>query len=361
MTITSLFIVAGLLGQPTAHPPVDGYPPRRPAAPPLRVVTSLTTYGAIAREIVGDKGTVTSIAQGNEDPHFVQPKPSFIAVLRDADLFVTTGLDLELWVPALLDRAGNRKIMENGPGYVPAYRGINLLEVPTSLSRSQGDIHVDGNPHIHTDPLNGIIIARNILAGLQRVSPENAQLFASREQDFERRVLEATMGPRLVEVLTPTTAYELLRSEKLYDFVANQKYQGQPLLDQLGGWLKQSQAFRGKQMACYHKEWAYFSNRFKVECITYIEAKPGIPPTPRHVQEVIQLMKQRKIPVLFASNYFDRKQIQQVAERTGARGVVVPENTGGAPGVNTYFDLVNVWVGSLAAGFQGLAVNTGAR
>jgi zinc/manganese transport system substrate-binding protein len=354
MSLTSLLLLTGLFN-PGASPL-----PRFPASPPVKVVTSLTTYGAIAREIVGDRGTVTSIAQGNEDPHFVQPKPSFVAVLRDADLFVTTGLDLELWVPALLDRAGNRKILEGGPGYVPAYQGMTLLEVPTSLSRSQGDIHVDGNPHIHTDPLNGIIIARNILAGLKRVSPENAQLFASREQDFEKRVLQATMGPRLVEVLTPATAYELLRSDKLYDFLARQKYQGKPLLDQLAGWLKQSQAFRGKEMACYHKEWAYFSNRFKVECVTFIEAKPGIPPTPGHVQEVIQLMKQRKIPVLFASNYFDRKQIQQVAERTGAKAVIVPENTGGAPGVNTYFDLVNSWVGSLATAFQDLALKSGA-
>src|SRR4030095_14578712 len=110
MSLTSLLLLAGLLHTGASHPPVDGYPPRFPAddpAPPLRVVTSLTTYGAIAREIVGDKGTVTSIAQGNEDPHFVQPKPSFVAILRNADLFVTTGMDLELWVPALLDRAGN--------------------------------------------------------------------------------------------------------------------------------------------------------------------------------------------------------------------------------------------------------------
>src|ERR671932_1490603 len=171
--------------------------PRFPASPP-KIVTSLTTYGAIAREIVGDKGTVTSIAQGDEDPHFVQPKPSFVAVLRDADLFVTTGMDLELWVPALLDRAGNRKIIDGAPGYVAAFKGIDLLEVPTSLSRAQGDIHVDGNPHIHTDPVNGIIIARNILAGLQRVSPENGSFYAQREQDFEKRVLEATMGTTLV-------------------------------------------------------------------------------------------------------------------------------------------------------------------
>ncbi|HEX7336411.1 MAG TPA: metal ABC transporter substrate-binding protein, partial [Gemmatimonadales bacterium] len=330
------------------------------AAPPLRVVTSLTTYGAIAREILGDRGTVSSIAQGDEDPHFVQPKPSFVSLLRDADLFVTTGMDLELWVPALLDRAGNRKILEGGPGYVSAFKGIDLLEVPTSLSRSQGDIHVQGNPHIHTDPLNGIVIARNILEGLKRVSPGNAAAFEEREKDFEKRVLEATMGKTLVDVLTPATAYQLLKGGKLYDFLGKQKYQGKPLMDRLGGWLKQGEVFRGKEMACYHKEWAYFSRRFDVNCITYIEAKPGIPPTPRHVQEVIALMKQRKTPVLFASNYFDRKQIQQVAQRTGARAVIVPENTQGAPGVDTYFDLVNTWVGSLAAAFKDMALSTGA-
>jgi zinc/manganese transport system substrate-binding protein len=119
--------------------------------------------------------------------------------------------------------------------------------------------------------------------------------------------------------------------------------------------------FRGKQMACYHKEWAYFSREYKIDCVTYIEAKPGIPPTPGHVQEVIALMKGQKIPVLFASNYFDRKQIEQVAERTGAKAVIVPENTEGAPGVHTYFDLMNTWVSSLATAFHDLALTSGAR
>src|SRR3954452_22225658 len=354
MIFTPLLLITGLLGTTAPQP-------RSPAASPPKIVTSLTTYGAIAREIVGDKGTVTSIAQGNEDPHFVQPKPSFVAVLRDADLFITTGMDLELWVPALLDRAGNRRIIDGAPGYVAAFKGIDLLEVPTSLSRSEGDIHVDGNPHIHTDPLNGIIIARNILAGLKRVSPENSAFYDDREKDFEKRVLEATMGSSLVDILTPATAYELLRTNKLFDLLNTQKYNGKPLSSQLGGWLNQGEAFRGKDMACYHKEWAYFSRRYQVNCVTYIEAKPGIPPTPGHVQEVIKLMRDQKVPVLFSSNYFDRKQIEQVAERTGARAVIVPENTEGAPGVNTYFDLMNTWITNLAAGYHDVALNSGAR
>jgi zinc/manganese transport system substrate-binding protein len=338
MLIASLFI-AHLLGGPSAAP--------------VKIVTSLTTYGAIAREIVGDRGTVTSIAQGDEDPHFVQPKPSFVAVLRDADLFVTTGMDLELWVPALLDRAGNHKVSEGGPGYVAAYQGIALLEVPTNLSRAAGDIHVDGNPHIHTDPLNGMIIARNILQGLKRVAPENAAFFAQREQEFEKKVLEATMGPELVGILTPATAFDLLKNDKLSDFLAQQKYQGKPLSDRLGGWLKEGQLLQGKEVACYHKEWAYFSHRFGVNCAQYIEAKPGIPPTPGHVQEVIAYMKEHKLQVLFASNYFDRKQIETVATRTGAKAVIVPENTEGAPGVHTYVDLVTTWIRGLTAAFNG--------
>ena len=325
--------------------------PAHPAAP-IRIVTSLTTYASIAREITGDRATVAAIGQGDEDPHFVQPKPSFVAMLRDADVFVTTGMDLELWVPALIDRANNRKTSEGGRGYVTAYTGITLLEVPVDLSRSQGDIHIAGNPHIHTDPLNGIIIARNILTGLQRVSPENSAYFAEREQDFERRVLEALIGPELVQILTPATAFTLLKTEKLDEFLAKTPYQGKPLAARLGGWLKQAEPLRGKEMVCYHKEWVYFSNRFKIACVEFIEAKPGIPPTPRHVEEVITLMRERKIRALFASNYFSRRQIQQVAEKTGATAVIVSENAEGVPGVHTYFDLVNSWITALVAVYK---------
>src|SRR5437867_4195239 len=132
------------------------------AASPVRVVTTLTSYAAIAREVAGDRAVVTSIALGDENPHYVQPKPSFVPTLSQADVFVTTGLDLELWVPALLDKANNPKVTEGGPGYVAAYAGIDLLDVPTSFSRAQGDIHVYGNPHIWTDPLNAVQIARNL-------------------------------------------------------------------------------------------------------------------------------------------------------------------------------------------------------
>ena len=195
---------------------------------PLKIVTSLPTYAAIAREVVGDRGTVTAIGQGDEEPHFVQPKPSFVPMLGSADLFVTTGLDLELWVPALLDKAGNPRVSEGGPGYVAAYAGVLLLEVPTSVSRAQGDIHVYGNPHLHTDPINAIIIARNIAAGLARVAPQDSGAFAERERDFERRVLVALYGEDLVRILTPEGLMRLARDRGEWDFFQRNRYQGQP-------------------------------------------------------------------------------------------------------------------------------------
>jgi ABC-type Zn uptake system ZnuABC Zn-binding protein ZnuA len=322
-----------------------------PPAAPVKVVTSLTTYAAIAREIVGDRGTVSSIAVGDENPHYVQPKPSFVPTLARADLFVTTGLDLELWVPALLDKAGNSRVTEGGPGYVAAYSGIDLLDVPTSFSRTQGDIHVYGNPHIWTDPLNAVQIARNILAGLKRVAPADAEYFTAREKDFEDRIYKALFGPELVQLLGGQTLADLDRQDKLFDFLKARQYQGAPLYNRLGGWLKQALPFRGTQVACYHKEWDYFSREFEVNCFDYIEPKPGIPPTPRHVQEIIVGMKEKHIPVLLSTNYYDRNQVQEVAQRTGAKAVIVPSNTGGAAGVTSYFDLMNLWITELGRAF----------
>jgi len=332
MILQALTLAAAVAGPPTAQ---------------VKVVTSLTTYGAIAREVVGDRGTVMSIAQGDEDPHYVQPKPSFIALLRDADLFVTTGLDLEVWVPALLDRAGNRRVQPGNPGYVAAFQGIDLMEVPASVDRSQGDIHAAGNPHIHTDPLNALLIARNVLAGLKRVDPTNAAYYEEREAAFEKTTLEQLIGPELVGLLTPARAFDLLRSEKLLSFLESTNYQGAPLATRLGGWLKEAAPLRGQEMACYHKEWSYFSRRFGIECVEYVEPKPGIPPSPGHVRKLIELMQQRHIKALFAANYYPRSQVDRVAERTGAAPVVVAENTHGAPGIETYADLVNGWLSGL--------------
>lgn len=323
------------------------------AAQQLRIVTSLTTYASIAREIAGDRASVVAIARGDENPHFVQPRPSYVVELKRADLFVTTGLDLELWVPTLLDKAGNTRVREGGAAYVTAYPGIDLLDVPASVSRAAGDIHLFGNPHIWTDPANAILIGANILAALQRVDPAHADEYGRRFAAWRDRVLRAYAGDELVDLLGADVVLDLARKNGLWEFVSTQQYQGQPLARRLGGWLAAMAGMRGKEMVCYHKEWDYFSRAFGVPCVDYIEPKPGIPPTPRHVNEIISLMRERGIRVLFSTNYYDANQIRSVAARTGATPVSVPSNTEGAKGTDTYVDLVSLWIRELAAAFAG--------
>ena len=339
-TLTSI-VVALAAGLPPAM--------RAQTERPLKVVTTLPTYAAIARAVLGDRGTVTAIAQGAEEPHFVQPRPSFVPLIAGADVFVTTGLDLELWVPALLDKANNPRVSEGGRGYVAAYAGVPLLEVPTTLSRSQGDIHIYGNPHIHTDPINTILVARNIAAGLVRVAPRDSAYFAAHADAFAHHILDALYGPELVRIVTPGTLLDLALARTEWAFFQRTVYQGAPLASRLGGWMRQAEPLRGREMVCYHREWVYLSARFDIPCAEYLEPKPGIPPSPRHVQEVIELMRARHIPIVFSPNYFDRRQTREIAARTGATAVTVAAQVEGAPDVSTYDDLVNLWIRELVA------------
>lgn len=323
----------------------------------LSVIATLPTYAAIARELVGDLATVEAIARGDEDPHFVNPRPSFAARVQRADLFVVTGLDLELWVPAILDRANNSAVDQGGMGHVVAFSHIKLLDVPEGVSRAGGDVHVFGNPHIHTDPINGIIIARNIVDGLKRVDQKNAAAYETKLADFEARVMERLFGRQLVELLGAETIFPLARTYQLWTFLQSQTYQGKPLTEYVGGWLAQGSAFRGQHMVCYHKNWAYFSARFGIDCAMYVEPKPGIPPSPSHVRAVIDFIEAEHIPVLFAANYFSRNQVERVASSAGIKAIVVPEHVEGEAGIDDYFTLVDTWVSRLAAAYEGSASN----
>jgi ABC-type Zn uptake system ZnuABC Zn-binding protein ZnuA len=320
----------------------------------LYVVTTLPTYAAIARELVGDLAEVEAIARGDEDPHFVSPRPSFAAKVQRADIFVITGLDLELWVPAILDRANNSSVDEGGLGHVVAFSRVKLLEVPENVSRSGGDVHVFGNPHIHTDPINGITIAQNIANGLKRIDPANAVTYEANLADFERRITAHLFGERLVALLGAETILPLARQYQLWDFLEGQSYEGKPLTEYLDGWVAEASIFRDRRMVCYHKNWAYFSARFRVECAMYVEPQPGIPPSPSHVARVIEFIEQENIGVLFAANYFSRSQVERVADRAGIRALIVPEHVDGEEGVDDYFTLVDTWVTRLATVYEGL-------
>jgi ABC-type Zn uptake system ZnuABC Zn-binding protein ZnuA len=319
---------------------------------PVRVVASLPVYGSIAAAIGGDQVEVSSIADPREDAHFVRPKPSFAADLRRADLFITTGLDLELWVPALLDRAGNAKVSEGGPGYVTAYSGVRLLDVPATADRAGGDIHIYGNPHIYTDPLNAIIAARNITIGLKKVAPERAAAWERGLATFTEQIYRRLYGDALVGVVGGEQLAQLSRAGKLDSFLETTQYEGQPLAARLGGWLAAARVFKGERIVCYHKDWAYFEERFDVHCLEYIEPKPGIPPTPAHVARIINLMREQRVGVLVAAEYFGRNRVETVAQRAGASVVMLPFQTGSGS-VGDYFDLVDVWVNALAQAFRG--------
>jgi ABC-type Zn uptake system ZnuABC Zn-binding protein ZnuA len=336
-------ITTTLLGMPAG--------PGSVARTPLRVVATLPVYAEIAREIGGAEVEVSSIANPNEDAHFVRPKPSFALDLRRADVFITTGLDLELWVPVLLDRAGNSQVLEGGRGYVTAYTGVALLDIPVAADRSGGDVHIFGNPHLTTDPLRTVQVARNITTGLKRVAPDRAAVFDAGLQRFTDRIYSKLFGDRLVELVGGSTLEQLANNGTLFSFLEQQQFEGHPLLSDLGGWLAQATPFRGKSMICYHKNWAYFEDRFQVTCADYVEAKPGIPPTPGHVAHLINRMKTEHLDVLFAAAYFDRSKVETVAQRGGATLVQAPMMPGARPGVDDYFTLVDTWVRELAAAF----------
>ncbi len=313
----------------------------------IHVVTTLSDYAAIAREIGGDRIEAKAIVPPAADPHFIKPKPSYALMLRKADLFVSTGLDLELWAPVLVNKSGNHRIVDGGPGYVSASHGIDLLQKPASLERSGGDIHIYGNPHIQTSPINAMIIARNIATGLCKVDGEGCPVYTKNLQLFQDRLARRLYGDALVDLLGTDALNPLAAKGRLIPFL-----QEHGLMDKLGGWLAEGLPFRGQKIVCYHKNWVYFTTLFGLDVADYVETKPGIPPTARHVADLIRKIKAEHIRVLLAANYFEKRKPQMIADRTGIIPVIVPTSVGGEPGIDTYSDLVDCWVGRLREAFE---------
>jgi len=317
----------------------------------LKVVTTLSTYADIARKIGADKIDVSFIVPGNQDAHFVRPKPSYAVRMNKADLFVSTGLDLELWAPTLVDMSKNPKIRSGQPGYVSASDGIELLDKPDVLSRSEGGLHIYGNPHIITGALNFKTIAENITIGLEKNDPANGDFYRQNLQKFRRNVDEHIFGKKLVQLMGGKMLSQLALKNRLIDFLQSKTYKDKKLIDYLGGWLKQGMIFRGKKLVSYHKNWIYFKQLFGIEVIGYVEPKPGIPPSPRHVEELVQEMKKNRVKVLLAANYFSEQKVKEICAKVGAIPVIVPMGVGGAPGAEDVFKLVDLWVFELHKAF----------
>lgn len=317
----------------------------------VRVITTSSSYKPIVEYIGGDRVEVSYIIKGYQDPHIVRPKPSLALELAKADLLVATGLDLEAWLPALQDMSGNKKIMSGQVGYVSVNVGIAVMEKPKSLDRSEGDVHIFGNPHIHTSPLNGKVIADNITIGLKKVDPQNGALYEANLKKFRQEIDRRLFGEELIKLLGGKTLERLAVKGQLYSFLEKKKYKGKPLIDSLGGWMKQAQPLRGKKIVCYHKNWPYFVSLFGIKVVGYMEPKPGLPPSPGHVASLIETMRREDVKVVLAANYFDAGKVKRVTEKTNARPVVVALSVDGQEGMNTFFDQYNIWIGALVKAF----------
>jgi len=318
----------------------------------INVVTTLTTFGDIAKQIGGDKVDVSSIVKGNEDAHHVRPKPSFAVQLSKADLFVSTGLDLELWAPTLIDMSKNKNIRSGQSGYVSASSGIELLDKPTVSSRSEGGLHIYGNPHIYTSPLNYKNVAENIAIGLKKIDSKNSDYYQRNLETFINKIDEKLFGKKLVKLMGGKLLTKLAHNGKLITFLEKKEFKGEKLINSLDGWLKRSLKFRGSKIVNYHKNWVYFNDLLGLEPIEFVEPKPGIPPSPKHVEELIQNMKKNDVKVLIAASYFNKSKVEDICSIVGAKPVILPVHVNGNEKVTDVFKLFDFWISSLEKAFD---------
>ena len=283
------------------------------AAEKLNVVTTTEDGASITREVGGDRVTVTSIGKGYQDPHFIEPKPSFLLLLKRADLLEVIGLELEIgWLPPLLDQSRNNDIRPGQKGYLDLSQGVEILERPSgNVNRSMGDVHPLGNPHYWLDPANAVRMAIEISAKLTELRPADGPYFAQRLQAFKVRMNDANKR-----------------------------------------WLAQMAPYRGAKIITYHPSWPNFARHFSLQVAGTVEPKPGIPPSPSHTLEIINLIKDQKIKVIVMEPYFDRKTPDFIAEKTGAKVVVLYPSVGGKAGLDDYFKLFDYDLNELVKALQ---------
>src|SRR5438309_5824947 len=278
----------------------------------LNVVATLPDFGSLAREIGGDKVDVTVLAKATEDPHFVDARPSFVVSLRNADVLIDGGAELEIgWLPPLLQNARNPKIDIGKPGRVVASEGIRLMNVPTNVTRAAGDVHALGNPHFTTDPIIAKAIAQHIAQAFSAIDSANAATYNANSKKFE-----ATINAKLQQ------------------------------------WGAALLPFKDQNVVAYHDSWPYFAHRFGIKIDIFLEPKPGIPPSPSHLAEVINQIKAQHIKAIIVEPFHDRKIAEKVASSTGAKIVEFSQFQGGLPGTDSYVKLIDTLVSRLAAALK---------
>jgi zinc/manganese transport system substrate-binding protein len=284
-----------------------------PGAAQLRVVTSTTDLHDIARAVGGDKITATHIGRGYEDPHFIQPKPSFILQLQKADVWAYVGLDLEIgWMPLLLDGAKNSKIRAGGSGHLNVSTVIPVLDVMRgNVDRSQGDVHPLGNPHYWLDPDNARKIAKLFRDKFAELDAENAPAYDANLKAWEAKLDAAEAG-----------------------------------------WKDELAVLKGKPIVAWHTSWRYFAAYTDVNIAGFIEPKPGVPPSASHLASLIRTMKEKGVKVIIMEPFYDRKTADKVARETGAKVLVLPPSVGGLKGLDDYISVMRHDIQALATALK---------
>ena len=278
----------------------------------LNVVATTSDLGALAREIGRDKVEVTSIAKPTEDPHFVDAKPGFIVKLNKADLLIEGGCHLETgWLPPLITGARNRKILEGSSGHLVVSAGISILEAPAALDRAMGDVHPFGNPHFMLDPLNGKIVAAHICDRLCQIDASNCSYYKDNLKDFIKRL-------------------ELKLSE----------------------WQKAMEPLRGAKIVTYHKTFPYLAQRFNLSVVGTLEPKPGVPPSPSHINTLIRHTKDEGVRLVLIEQFRERKVPEFVASQTGATVVVLPIMVGGEKAAGDYLAFFDYTINQIVSAFK---------
>jgi zinc/manganese transport system substrate-binding protein len=285
----------------------------RPAPAAVRVVATTEDLASLARAVGGDKVAVVALAKGYQDPHFVDPKPSFILEVSRADLLIVVGRDLEIgWLSPLINSSRNAKVQPGANGYLDASSNVRILEIPTGqITRAMGDVHPQGNPHYWLDPGNGRRIAQTIKDKLNQLSAGDRAYFEQRYADFDKRLAAAESR-----------------------------------------WDAAMAPFKGTKIVTYHRSWPNFMERFGLNVIGYVEPKPGIPPTTSHTLQLIDEMKRQGAKVIVVEPYFDLKTPKAIAQQVGGEVLVLAPSVGGSKEATDYVGLFDYNVNMMTAALK---------
>ena len=275
----------------------------------LKVATSLSDLASVAQFVGGAHVTATSLCKGYEDPHFVPAKPSLMKAIQNADVFVSVGLELDGgWLPLVIPGSRNPKIQPGAKGFIDASEGVEVLDKPVgTVSRAEGDIHPLGNPHYYSDPLNLVVVADHLAQVFSDLDPANAADYAANAKEFDARMKKAVVG-----------------------------------------WSAQLEPFKGSSLVTFHENFKYFTNRFGLKVFGTVESKPGIPPSPRYLNDTSEAMKQAGVKVVVYQPYYDADESQQLAKMAGGVAIEIPNEVGGVPEAKDVFSKFDYIVSSLA-------------